>query len=797
MRLAILVHAPTSPTALRDVAELTPRLTRPEMGFSVLDVAARDDAALGLPRALEGTPAGSTALVVLMAEVRRAPLGVLEIVGATRGIRFDEVRAALATAGLGEALLIVDGVYPSADSAAATETAAIIARVLSPAASGVGALIALREARAGAEVEISPLIRALTVMIDRATAAGGSVLTASQLHEALAQDEALGGAVAVLRFVAGGRDAQLVRPPPLPFSAPAPMAAFAEANTLLAQGKLDEALEACKRVLLLGEDRDTRAEVYVRIAVIKQRQGKVREATFNLDKALVIDPLHRTALEGHIMVAASEQRWADLSGLGDRLLTAIESPDERLRATLDLARVMSDQAHDEERSLALLERARAMAPRSGEVLERLVPTYDRMRRFDALVGALEDYAAITENAYQRSARLAAAARVSSQGLGDKARAIRLLDQALRGRRDDPDLYADLAALLEEIGQDAPALRASQLGAAQGPRHAPFYRTIGRTAARLGRADLAVQAATVLGQLGEADLDDELLADQHRPEGPLAAKQPLPASAWERAIAPAGAPGVMAVFEAIDEVVISARLDDLRAAGKLGALDPRTRQDPQTSTVTAVRAFGFAGRLLGVPLPELHILPEVAGGVAAVIADRPTTAIGRAVLSGRSAPELAFLMARHLAYHRPGARLVLFYPSIEELSLLFLAAVQLVRPEAAISSRNAEALGRYCLALGPRLDTQARARLDAAVREVEGSGTRPDLLLWQRRLELTATRAGLLACGDLEAASRLVKHDPAPIGDLSAEARIDDLCAFAVSEAYGALRGELGVAIGEQ
>jgi hypothetical protein len=210
----------------------------------------------------------------------------------------------------------------------------------------------------------------------------------------------------------------------------------------------------------------------------------------------------------------------------------------------------------------------------------------------------------------------------------------------------------------------------------------------------------------------------------------------------------------------------------------------------------VRAFGFAGRLLGVPLPELHILPEVAGGVAAVIADRPTTAIGRGVLSGRSAPELAFLMARHLAYHRPGARLVLFHPSIEELSTLFLAAVQLVRPEAAISSRNAEALGRYCLVLGARLDEAARGRLDAAVREVEGSGMRPDLLLWQRRLELTATRAGLLACGDLEAASRLVRHDPAPVGDLSADARVDDLCAFAVSDAYGALRRELGVALGE-
>ena len=55
---------------------------------------------------------------------------------------------------------------------------------------------------------------------------------------------------------------------------------FSEASTLLEQGRLDESLEACKRVLFLAkaDERALRAEVYVRIAAIKQRQGKGREA---------------------------------------------------------------------------------------------------------------------------------------------------------------------------------------------------------------------------------------------------------------------------------------------------------------------------------------------------------------------------------------------------------------------------------------------------------------------------------------------------------------------------------------
>jgi tetratricopeptide (TPR) repeat protein len=784
MRLALLVHTPTAPHARASIEALRPRLQRPELGFWVVEVAASDDLALGIPRALEGTPAGSSLLVVVMSEVQRGPAGSIEVHGTTRPVRLEELRAALVTAAPGGALLVLDGVQEDPEGMAAA-----LERAVAPAASGVSLLGMLRPSPAP---RLSPLAAALCAAID--TCAGQQptpTVGASDLVQRVRDHMEEPYRTGLFHHPAAS-DLVVVRPPPRPFAAP-PTAdeSFAEANTLLAQGRLEEALEACKRVLFqAGSDREKKAEVYVRIAAIKQRQQKGREAIFNLEKALGADPSHRTALEGLVLIAAEEKRWGDVGALGDRLVGAIPDDEGRLQALLDLAGLLLDGAGAEEQGVALLERARALRPGDERVLERLATIYDRGRRFLELTQVLEDWAGVSDNAYQKAARYAAAGRVASRGLGDRPRAIRLLDQALRLRRDDAQLAEDMAQELEQEGLGPQALRALQLAVNAEPRRASAYRGIVRLAERLGRPTLVGSAAMVLCHLGEADMDEELLADQHRPEGPIAARRPLSAAAWEQHLAPSVVPGVRGVLAAIEEAAIQAKIDELREAQRLPQPDPQTRQDPQTSTVSAIRAFGFAGRLLGVPLPDLHLMPEVPGGIAALTAERPTTVLGRSLLSGRSTLELAFLMARHLAYYRPGSRLSLYYPSLPDLGALLHAAVELGRPGVSVSSPHAAAAGRLYTAISPRLDERARGALRAALDELDQAGRRPDLPLWLRRLELTATRAGLLACGDLTVAARLVENDPAPVGDLSPRAKADDLLVFSVSDAYEALRSDI-------
>jgi hypothetical protein len=66
--------------------------------------------------------------------------------------------------------------------------------------------------------------------------------------------------------------------------------------------------------------------------------------------------------------------------------------------------------------------------------------------------------------------------------------------------------------------------------------------------------------------------------------------------------------------------------------------------------------------------------------------------------------------------------------------------------------------------------------------------------WVQTVEITASRAGLLLCGDLEIAKKIIAAEPQQPGDLTAQDKLKELLQFSVSEQYHALRTVLGITI---
>ena len=73
--------------------------------------------------------------------------------------------------------------------------------------------------------------------------------------------------------------------------------------------------------------------------------------------------------------------------------------------------------------------------------------------------------------------------------------------------------------------------------------------------------------------------------------------------------------------------------------------------------------------------------------------------------------------------------------------------------------------------------------------------RSNIKRWVQAAELTQLRAGLLVCGDLSIARKIVTMEPSLPGDLSPEEKIKELLLFSVSAEYSQLRSALGIAIG--
>src|SRR5262249_49347578 len=157
-------------------------------------------------------------------------------------------------------------------------------------------------------------------------------------------------------------------------------------------------------------------------------------------------------------------------------------------------------------------------------------------------------------------------------------------------------------------------------------------------------------------------------DEHRPErGVPKLARAMREDGWDLLRVRDREPHIGAILGAVERAATIARVAHLADLGKLPSLNPEARQAPQKTTVSIVPSFAWASHFLGVSAPAIYLHDDENVGLAAVIAEEEAAVAGGRVLRGRTPSELAFIAARHLAYHVGGHRLLLYYTSIEELS----------------------------------------------------------------------------------------------------------------------------------
>lgn len=325
-----------------------------------------------------------------------------------------------------------------------------------------------------------------------------------------------------------------------------------------------------------------------------------------------------------------------------------------------------------------------------------------------------------------------------------------------------------------------------------PRDPQNYRRFLEFCQHFGAADLAWSAASCLELLGEADINESLLASAHRPEGLLPARGNLDDRTWtSNLLSPERDPVTARLIEVLGEAATEIGLTNARRKKRVKPLDPASLQDPSKSTTTLAKTLLWTSKLLGIPTPALYVVPELEGSLEVAAEKTPSLLVSRALGSGLSLPELAFLWGRALSLLRPDHRLTVLFPSVDELADLAKAAL------ATGSSKDLRALDgdakRFAGSLKRAFRGVSFEILRTATAQFPKAEATRRMSSWARSVELAASRAGLLACGNIEIAARLCKRFP--FGKLvPVEAQIDDLMLFSLSKEYAELRRKLGVAI---
>jgi tetratricopeptide (TPR) repeat protein len=558
-----------------------------------------------------------------------------------------------------------------------------------------------------------------------------------------------------------------------------------------------------RRRRLRAHDRNDERVVELRAIarVFLDDLGDVSAAAAALEEARAVDARHRAVSDDLRAAYERLERWPQvvqlLSDLADALEggPVAEAPRERAAVRFSAADVALASLRDEPRAMALLDRGLDEDPANDRALHTLASLHAARKDWEGLDAAYARMIARlarigdVERAWGLCRTLAGLRRGERN---DVPGAIEALSAAVSCKPGDVESRALLAELLVSQGELAAAMPHYEELALLVPADAGVHARIFDLSQQAGEADRAWLAGCVLEELGAADMDQQLVVDQYRTSGPIRPLRSLNDAAWDELLRAPGSDAVAAsIFAAIAAAAAAARVDELRDARKLVSLDPERRQGA-SSTASAVRSFHWAAHVLGVEAPQIYAMDDVPGGVAAVAAAAPSTVLGPGVLRGVSTKELAFLAGRHLTYYRPEHYALVHYPTLSELSVLFLAAVKLALPDLAVPDAMGAAVTRTRKALSRRLDDGDKRRLQAAVERLQAREGRVDLAVWIRSVELSAHRAGLLLCGDLATAMSRVRAEIRAIGELGLDEKRADLLAYGDSRKHAAARAMLGV-----
>ncbi len=128
----------------------------------------------------------------------------------------------------------------------------------------------------------------------------------------------------------------------------------------------------------------------------------------------------------------------------------------------------------------------------------------------------------------------------------------------------------------------------------------------------------------------------------------------------------------------------------------------------------------------------------------------------------------------------------------ELSAWLLASIKTFVPALPVPPDLAGAVSERLIPIRDMLDEAGMERLQGYVQGFVAKASEVNLKRWLRSVEYTMDRAGLLLCGDVAVAARMLKKQ-IPERAMRAD-RLRALTAFVVSEEHFKLRAHLGTAL---
>jgi tetratricopeptide (TPR) repeat protein len=495
------------------------------------------------------------------------------------------------------------------------------------------------------------------------------------------------------------------------------------------------------------------------------------------------------------------QRAGDWQQMVDTLqsISVLEPrPEYKSRYVFTQAQLYRDKLQDPDRAVELFNDALDLHPSYLEAFERINKILTKEKNWKQLERSYRKMLhriagkGDTELEYNLWHQLGLVYRDRMQQLDD---AIEAFTMASGLKPDEMIEHQILAELYESGGRLEDAVREQRLMLKKDPAQMDPYHALYRIHEQRQAFDEQWCQSSALTFLNSASEEERKFYDDYRADGMLAVRGGLTNDHWVKYLIHSDENVFISrIFEMITPAALQAKIAQLKAQGKAPVLDARFKQDPVNSTVTFAKTFGWTAQVLGIGAPELYVRSDVPGAVVAVPAMPPASVAGQTVLTGFQPQELAFICAKHLCHYRGDHYIRTLFQTQSELTIMFFSGVLIGAPSTPMPPEMAPQIRATAQQLAKFMQPVQIEHLRQTVKRFIDEAAKANIKRWNQGVELTACRAGLLLCGDLEIAKKIIASEPELPGDRSPAEKMQDLLLFSISEEYSELRKALGVAV---
>ena len=561
-----------------------------------------------------------------------------------------------------------------------------------------------------------------------------------------------------------------------------------------AEGDWKSVVQYKKRILDVTDEPAARAALLVELGELwKDRVNDPESAAEAFTEALDLEPENHVVLHKLLATYQSAKRWSEAIDVIERVADLDERVDAKAKYAYTIGVILRDELEDEDGALERFNDALDLDAQQLKPFEAINKVLNKRKDWKALERAYRKMlhriigkgnVDLEHNLWHT---LGIIYRDRQRNFDAAAESFRMAAQLKPDDAVEHQILAELYGTMPDKTQEA--IKEHQWLLSNDPNRLDSYRALYKLYFDARAYDKAWCIARTLSHFKKADEEQQKFFEQYRQDREIQPNTRLSNEQWVKDLMH---PDQDLYISKIMEVIAPAIRQSMSWTDKKLNLHKRKPEDLANPSLALSRQFKLAQDVLNISIPvRLFVQKELSGALSDEPRSNPPAVVtGYTLLSGYRPVDLAFVCGRHLAYYRGEHFIRTMYSSHTELRTLLLAAIRVVGMGGGDASVDAVAKQ-----LSRHID---QARLDVlkqVVRKFMDAGGKGDVKRWMQAVELTAVRAGLLLCNDVDTAVRLVQQIASEsTADTTMKDKVKEIVLFSISEDYFHLRESLGIQI---